>query len=72
MLRCKGGDLEGMLDDKKILVIEMLVDGELPKTQIATRIGCSSQALYQWSDNDEFKADLDKRFTIIRTDAFLY
>lgn len=50
-----------MLDDKKILAIELLVDGELTKTEIAKRVGRSRNALYLWLDDDEFKAELDKR-----------
>jgi predicted DNA-binding protein YlxM (UPF0122 family) len=61
-VRCKGGELDKMLDDRKILAIELLVDGELPKTEIAKRVGCSRQAIYEWLEkNEEFKAELDAR-----------
>lgn len=50
-----------MIDDRKILAIELLADGELPKTEIAKRIGVSRQALYDWLNDDEFKIELDNR-----------
>lgn len=50
-----------MLDDRKLLAIELLADGELTKVDIAEKVGCSRTAIYLWMDNDEFKAELDKR-----------
>jgi len=56
-----------MLDEKKILAIEMLVDGELTKVEIAKRIGVSRQALYNWLDDEEFRAELDRRLQGIKS-----
>lgn len=50
-----------MLDDRKLLAIELLADGELTKVDIAEKVGCSRTAIYLWMENDEFKAELDKR-----------
>lgn len=50
-----------MIDDKKILAIELLADGELTKVEIAKKVGISRQTLYNYLDNDEFMAELDKR-----------
>ncbi|MGF7057200.1 phBC6A51 family helix-turn-helix protein [Brassicibacter mesophilus] len=50
-----------MLDQQKILAIQLLVDGELSRTDIAKKVGVSRQALYNWLDNDEFKAELNRR-----------
>lgn len=49
------------LDDRKILAIQYLVDGELPKTEIANKVGVVRQTLYDWLDKPEFKAELDRR-----------
>lgn len=50
-----------MLDDRKTLAIQHLAEGEKTKTDIAKMIGVSRQALYNWLDDDEFKAELDRR-----------
>jgi len=50
-----------ILDDRKLLAIQLLVDGELPKTEIARKVGVSRQAIYNWLDDPEFKAELDRR-----------
>lgn len=50
-----------MIDDRKMLAIELLADGELRKTEIADRIGCSRQAIYHWLNDDEFRAELNNR-----------
>lgn len=50
-----------MLDEKKILAIQLLVDGESTKVDIANKIGVQRSTLYDWLNNKEFKAELDKR-----------
>lgn len=50
-----------MLDDRKILVIQHLAEGEKTRTDIAKLVGISRQTLYDWLDDDEFKAELDSR-----------
>ncbi|MDX8367846.1 phBC6A51 family helix-turn-helix protein [Cytobacillus sp. IB215665] len=51
-----------MLDERKILAINLLVDGGLQKTEIAKQIGVSRQTLYDWMGNDkEFIAELNRR-----------
>ncbi|MEH7419566.1 phBC6A51 family helix-turn-helix protein [Neobacillus drentensis] len=50
-----------LLDDRKNLCIQLLAEGELPKTEIAKRCGIVRQTIYDWLDNPEFKAELDRR-----------
>lgn len=50
-----------IIDDKKLLAIELIADGEMTKTQIAGKCGVSRQALYDWLANPEFSAMLDER-----------
>ncbi|WP_404443462.1 helix-turn-helix domain-containing protein [Sutcliffiella horikoshii] len=50
-----------MIDDRKALAIQYLADGQLPKTEIAKKLGIARQTIYEWLDNVEFKAELDKR-----------
>lgn len=50
-----------ILDDRKTLAIQHLAEGEKTKTDIAKMIGVSRQALYNWLDDDEFRAELDRR-----------
>lgn len=50
-----------MLDDRKLLAIQHLAEGEKTKTDIAKITGVSRQAIYNWLDDEEFKAELDRR-----------
>lgn len=50
-----------ILNDKKLMAVQLLVDGELNKTDIAKRCEISRQSLYDWLDNEEFKKELDRR-----------
>lgn len=50
-----------MLDDRKLLAIQHLAEGEKPKTEIAKLTGISRTTLYEWLDDDEFKAELNRR-----------
>lgn len=50
-----------IIDDKKILALELIADGELSKTDVAKKVGIARQTLYEWLGNDEFIAKLDER-----------
>lgn len=50
-----------MLDDTQILAIEYLAEGKKTKVEIAELIGKSRQTIYNYLDNEEFVAELDKR-----------
>lgn len=58
-----------MIDERQIRTIELLVSGEHTITRIAELIGVSRQAIYNWLNNEEFKAELDKRLHEIKTMA---
>lgn len=58
-----------MLDERQLKCIEMLATGDWKKTEIAKEIRISRQAIYDWLDNAEFKAELDKRLQQIKTQA---
>lgn len=44
-----------------MLAIELLAEGSLTKVAIAQQVKCSRQALYNWLEDEEFAAALDKR-----------
>jgi hypothetical protein len=56
-----GGENVSFLNEIKIKVIEDLAEGTAPKTQIASKHGIARQTIYDWLDNAEFKAELDRR-----------
>lgn len=53
------------LDERKMKAIENIVLGE-NYSNVAKLSGVSRQALYNWLDDDEFKAELDRRIQEIR------
>ena len=57
-----------MLTNKQLDCIELLMDG-LNKTAIADKIGISRKTIYKWMENEEFKAELDRRKQKICNDA---
>lgn len=60
----------GMLDEKKIMAIEMLIDGKANKSQIADRCRVSRTTLYNWlNDDKEFIAELNNRLQGLKTFA---
>lgn len=64
----KHGDTdEFLMDARKIMAIDMLIDGENTRTDIAKKVGVSRQTLYSWLDNKEFKAELDARLANKKT-----
>ncbi|WP_129599537.1 hypothetical protein [Anaerophilus nitritogenes] len=57
-----------MIDEKKQMAINLLVEGTTSKTEIAKLCGRSRQWLYQQVlDDEECKAELDKRLRQIET-----
>lgn len=50
-----------IIDDRKMLAIELLADGELTKVDIAKKVGIARQTIYDWMNDDKFKAELDNR-----------
>lgn len=50
-----------MLTNQQIECIENLVIGTLTIKEIASKIGCTPRVIYKWKNNNEFKAELDKR-----------
>lgn len=55
-----------MLNDKKMKAIEYLIKGE-NVSDTAKLVGVSRQALYNWMDDSDFKAEFDKQIQEIRT-----
>ena len=53
------------LDERKMKAIENIILGE-NYTNVAKLSGVSRQALYNWLDDDDFKAELDRRIQEIR------
>lgn len=48
------------LGEKHYRCIEMIIEGN-KITEIAKLLGASRQSIYNWLDDDEFKAELDKQ-----------
>lgn len=55
-----------MLDEQRLLAIELLLDGKHDKTKIAELCGRSRGWLYLILDEDEVKAELDKRERLLK------
>lgn len=58
-----------MIDERKIKLIELIIEGSLNKTQMAEQIGVSRQCLYDWMAQDEWVAEYDRRLQEIKTNA---
>ena len=58
-----------MLDKKQIEAIELLCSGDYTKAEIASNLGVHRTTVYNWLDNQEFMATLDKRLSDIKTNA---
>lgn len=58
-------DSKSILDDKKMKAIELLISGE-NLMNVAKLVGVSRTSLYNWLDNVEFKAELDRRVQELR------
>lgn len=57
-----------MLTNKQLEAVDMLMDG-LNKSAIADKLKVSRTTLYKWIENEEFKAELDRRKQKICNDA---
>lgn len=55
------------LDKRQIDAIEMLVEGEHNKTEIAELVGIRRQTLYDWFAKEEFIKEWDKRIHEAKT-----
>jgi len=50
-----------MLDEKHMEVIKLLSPKTMSKSKIAERVGISTRTLNRWENDEEFKAELDRR-----------
>ena len=57
-----------MLTNKQLEAVDMLMDG-LNKSAIADKLKVSRTTLYKWTENEEFKLELDRRKQKICNDA---
>lgn len=55
-----------MMDEKKVKALELLVAGEHTKVDIAKIVGVERSTLYNWINNPEFVAELDKRLQEVK------
>lgn len=44
---------KGMLDNRKIKAVELLLDGSYTMTEVAEKVGVSRQTFYRWRTQDE-------------------
>jgi DNA-binding XRE family transcriptional regulator len=58
-----------MLDERRIKLIELIIEGSLNKTEMAKQIGVARQTLYEWMGQDEWTAEYDRRLQEIKTNA---
>lgn len=58
-----------MIDERKIKLIELIIEGSLNKTQMAEQIGVSRQCMYDWMAQSEWIAEYDRRLQEIKTNA---
>lgn len=56
-----------MLTDNQIKAIELLALGELKGEEVAKECNISSRQLYRWKNDDEFRAEWQKRSQQIQT-----
>lgn len=58
------------LDERQQKAIELLADGTMKIADIAKVCGVSRQTVHTWrTENEEFKAGLDRRMTAMKTEA---
>lgn len=55
-----------MLDDKKLKMIELVLEGKYTIVDIAKMIPCSRQSIYDWLALEEVKAEMDIRLQRVR------
>ena len=56
-----------MLNDKKLRMIDLLMEGNIDKTEIAREIGVHRQTIYDWLKEEEVLAEYDRRLNDNRT-----
>lgn len=57
-----------MLDDRQRRAVDMYVRGH-KITEIANDTGVSRQAVYDWLKKEEFKAEVDRCLTLLKSEA---
>ena len=57
---------------KKLKAVEMLIKGDLTRTDIAKDLGVSRDTLYRWMKEEEFMAALQKRTEQIKRQAIQF
>jgi len=58
-----------LLDERKIKLIELIIEGSLNKTEMAKQIGVARQTLYEWMAQEEWIAEYDRLLQEIKTNA---
>ncbi len=56
-----------MLDERKLKFIDLLIEGKTNKTDISILVGVSRKCLYDWLEDSEVQAELDRRLQAIKT-----
>ena len=50
-----------MLNEKKLKMIDLLMEGNIEKTEIEKEIGVHRQTIYDWLKEEEVLAEYDRR-----------
>lgn len=58
-----------IIDQRKILAIDKLIEGELNRKAIAEFVGISRSTLYEWLNDDEFVAEWNRRVQLLKSFA---
>lgn len=56
-----------MLDEKRLALVQLMLQGVTNKTVLKDKIGCSRQSIYDWLNEEEVQAALDKGLTQLQT-----
>ena len=56
-----------MLNEKKLKMIDLLMEGNIEKTEIEKEIGVHRQTIYDWLKDEEVLAEYDRRLNDNRT-----
>lgn len=57
---------------KKRKAVELLINGDLTRSQIAEELGITRTTLYRWMNDERFQAELQKETDQIKRQAALY
>lgn len=57
---------------KKQKAVELLINGDLTKKEIAEELGITRQTLYKWMNDERFQAELQKQTDQIKRQAALF